>query len=161
MGRQTHQTDFLSPPKHSLSHFLSSPRFCSGKLTQLRELNVNYNKLSSVPPELGDCESLERLELTGNLSLRELPFEVRGMRTGWFSTSTCSYRPGFSSSTVQLRRPPKQHTPADVVVKKTKKGIYCYFYVFSDIHRCHVFLPSIVPLSHCPVHCPLSSVPSL
>ena len=61
----------------SLSLFPPS-RFCPGKLTQLRELNVNYNKLSSVPPELGECENLERLELTGNLNLRELPFEVRG-----------------------------------------------------------------------------------
>lgn len=42
----------------------------------LRELNVSYNRLSRVPPELGNCENLERLELTGN-HLSELPFEVR------------------------------------------------------------------------------------
>lgn len=48
-----------------------------GKLTKLRELNVSYNRLSEIPPELGDCENLERLELTSNLNLMELPFEVR------------------------------------------------------------------------------------
>lgn len=51
-------------------------RSSSGKLTELRELNVSYNRLSRVPPELGDCENLRRLELTGN-HLSELPFEVR------------------------------------------------------------------------------------
>lgn len=48
----------------------------AGKLTALKELNVSYNRLCRVPPELGDCEDLERLELTGN-HLSELPFEVR------------------------------------------------------------------------------------
>lgn len=48
-----------------------------GKLTELKELNVSYNRLSRVPPELGNCENLKRLELTGNLNLSELPFEVR------------------------------------------------------------------------------------
>lgn len=37
---------------------------------------MNYNKLSSIPPELGECENLEKLEMTGNLNLSELPFEV-------------------------------------------------------------------------------------
>lgn len=54
---------------------LKSP-LCSGKLTELKELNVSYNRLSRVPPELGACENLDRLELTGN-HLSELPFEVR------------------------------------------------------------------------------------
>ncbi len=49
----------------------------TGKLINLRELNVNYNKLLSIPPELGDCENLERLEMTANRNLTELPFEVR------------------------------------------------------------------------------------
>lgn len=48
----------------------------SGKLTGLRELNASYNRLSRVPPELGNCENLERLELTGNHNLSQLPFEV-------------------------------------------------------------------------------------
>lgn len=48
----------------------------SGKLKGLKELNVSYNRLTKIPPELGDCENLERLELTGN-HLAELPFEVR------------------------------------------------------------------------------------
>lgn len=51
------------------------PPLSSGKLTGLRELNVSFNRLSRVPPELGNCEDLERLELTGN-HLSELPFEV-------------------------------------------------------------------------------------
>lgn len=56
---------------------LSTPRPTplSGKLKQLRELNVSYNRLTRVPPELGDCENLEKLELTGN-HLAQLPFEV-------------------------------------------------------------------------------------
>lgn len=40
-------------------------------------LNLSYNRLSRVPPELGGCEKLERLELAGNHNLSELPFEVR------------------------------------------------------------------------------------
>ena len=55
----------------------------TGKLTQLRELNASYNKLSTIPPELGDCENLERLELTSNVNLMELPFEVRDFRPVW------------------------------------------------------------------------------
>lgn len=43
----------------------------------MRELNLSYNRLSTVPPELGHCEDLRRLELTGNRDLSELPFEVK------------------------------------------------------------------------------------
>lgn len=39
-------------------------------------VNVSYNRLLKVPEELGNCEDLQRLELTGN-HLSELPFEVR------------------------------------------------------------------------------------
>lgn len=52
----------------------------TGKLVVLKELNVSYNRLCRVPPELGNCEDLQRLELTGN-HLCELPFEVR--QTCW------------------------------------------------------------------------------
>ncbi len=48
----------------------------TGKLINLKELNVNYNKLLCIPPELGECENLERLEMTANRNLAELPFEV-------------------------------------------------------------------------------------
>lgn len=66
----------LLPPAISFSLSLSPfLPLSSGKLSQLRELNVSYNRLTRVPPELGDCENLERLELTGN-HLAELPFEV-------------------------------------------------------------------------------------
>lgn len=56
---------------------IQSVSFITGKLISLRELNVSYNKLSSIPPELGDCENLERLEMTANFNLEELPFEVK------------------------------------------------------------------------------------
>lgn len=49
----------------------------TGCLKNLKELNVSFNHLKSIPEELGDCENLERLDLSGNLELTELPFEVR------------------------------------------------------------------------------------
>ena len=38
---------------------------------------MSFNRLKSIPPELGDCENLEKLDCSGNLELTELPFEVR------------------------------------------------------------------------------------
>ncbi|XP_016363011.1 leucine-rich repeat-containing protein 2 [Sinocyclocheilus anshuiensis] len=52
----------------------------TGKLISLRELRVNYNKLLSIPPELGECENLERLEMTANGNLAELPFELSNLK---------------------------------------------------------------------------------
>lgn len=49
----------------------------TGRLKNLKELNVRFNRLKSIPPELGDCENLEKLDCSGNLELTELPFEVR------------------------------------------------------------------------------------
>lgn len=49
----------------------------TGRLKNLKELNVRFNHLKSIPPELGDCENLEKLDCSGNLELTELPFEVR------------------------------------------------------------------------------------
>lgn len=49
----------------------------TGCLKNLKELNVSFNYLKSIPPELGDCENLEKLDCSGNLELTELPFEVR------------------------------------------------------------------------------------
>lgn len=49
----------------------------TGRLKNLKELNVSFNLLRSIPPELGDCENLEKLDCSGNLELTELPFEVR------------------------------------------------------------------------------------
>lgn len=37
---------------------------------------MSFNCLKTIPPELGDCENLEKLDLSGNLELTELPFEV-------------------------------------------------------------------------------------
>lgn len=68
----------------------------------LKELNVSYNRLSRVPPELGTCEDLERLELTGN-HLSELPFEVRE-QAGVKST------PALPVASVALETTQKQHT---------------------------------------------------
>ena len=48
-----------------------------GRLKNLKELNVSFNHLKSIPSELGDCENLERLDCSGNLDLMDLPFEVR------------------------------------------------------------------------------------
>lgn len=61
---------------HSDSHFF--PFFLvTGCLKNLKELNVSFNHLKSIPPELGECENLEKLDCSGNLELTELPFEVR------------------------------------------------------------------------------------
>lgn len=49
----------------------------TGCLKNLRELNVSFNHLTSIPAELGECENLEKLDCSGNLELTELPFEVR------------------------------------------------------------------------------------
>lgn len=49
----------------------------TGRLKNLKELNVSFNRLKSIPLELGDCEKLEKLDCSGNLELTELPFEVR------------------------------------------------------------------------------------
>ncbi|KAK3539768.1 hypothetical protein QTP70_013202 [Hemibagrus guttatus] len=56
------------------------PTVHTRKLANLKELNVSYNKLSSIPPELGDCENLEKLELTANVNLTELPFELSNLK---------------------------------------------------------------------------------
>lgn len=49
----------------------------TGCLKNLKELNVSFNHLKSIPPELGECENLKKLDCSGNLELTELPFEVR------------------------------------------------------------------------------------
>lgn len=48
----------------------------SGKLAQLRELLLSYNRIQFVPEELSGCESLERLDLAMNRDLKELPDQV-------------------------------------------------------------------------------------
>ncbi|KAJ1207265.1 hypothetical protein NDU88_002657, partial [Pleurodeles waltl] len=49
-------------------------------LQNLQELNVSFNKLVSIPPELGNCENLEKMDLSGNLELMELPFELSNLK---------------------------------------------------------------------------------
>ncbi|KFV77509.1 Leucine-rich repeat-containing protein 2 [Struthio camelus australis] len=49
-------------------------------LKNLKVLNVSFNNLKSVPPELGDCENLEKLDLSGNLEITELPFELSNLK---------------------------------------------------------------------------------
>ncbi|XP_035021220.1 leucine-rich repeat-containing protein 2 isoform X4 [Hippoglossus stenolepis] len=73
----------LQIPKNSIEELppaIGEDTKLSGKLTGLRELNVSYNRLSKVPPELGHCENLERLELAGNYNLSELPFELSSLK---------------------------------------------------------------------------------
>ncbi|KAG8596003.1 hypothetical protein GDO81_001702 [Engystomops pustulosus] len=49
-------------------------------LRNLRELNLSFNNLKNIPPELGDCENLLKLDLSGNLELSELPFELSNLK---------------------------------------------------------------------------------
>nr|KAF6310774.1 leucine rich repeat containing 2 [Myotis myotis] len=49
-------------------------------LKNLKELNVSFNHLKSIPPELGECENLEKLDCSGNLELTELPFELSNLK---------------------------------------------------------------------------------
>ncbi|CAI9575029.1 unnamed protein product, partial [Staurois parvus] len=51
-----------------------------GRLTKLRELLLSYNRISEVPAELGDCESLERLELAVNKDISHLPDQLSKLR---------------------------------------------------------------------------------
>jgi leucine-rich repeat protein SHOC2 len=46
-----------------------------GQLTALRELNLNNNKLTSVPDEIGQLTSLTVLYINGN-QLTSLPAEI-------------------------------------------------------------------------------------
>lgn len=48
----------------------------SGKLPQLKELLLSYNRIQLVPEELCCCQSLERLELAMNRNLHQLPNQV-------------------------------------------------------------------------------------
>lgn len=48
----------------------------SGKLPQLKELLLSYNRIQLVPEELCCCQSLERLELAMNRDLHQLPNQV-------------------------------------------------------------------------------------
>lgn len=48
-----------------------------GKLSQLKELLLSYNRIQLVPEELSCCQSLERLELAMNQNLEQLPDQVR------------------------------------------------------------------------------------
>ncbi|KAK1892635.1 Leucine-rich repeat-containing protein 2 [Dissostichus eleginoides] len=54
--------------------------------TQLSVLQIPKNTIAELPPEigklteLGDCENLKRLELTGNHNLSELPFELSSLK---------------------------------------------------------------------------------
>lgn len=71
----------LKGPGTDLSLVLKCETSCvlvlgSGKLTQLRELLLSYNRIQSVPEELSGCENLERLDLAMNRDLKDLPDQV-------------------------------------------------------------------------------------
>lgn len=70
---------------------------------------LSYNRVDSVPEELGNCESLEKLELAKNQDLDELPEQVPTHRT----TSTDSYTQNCSHRCLQ-REPPEQRQAADI-----------------------------------------------
>lgn len=48
----------------------------AGQLTSLQELLLSYNRIKSVPKEISNCISLERLELAVNRNICDLPPEV-------------------------------------------------------------------------------------
>lgn len=48
----------------------------AGQLTRLQELLLSYNRIKSVPKEISNCVSLERLELAVNRSICDLPPQV-------------------------------------------------------------------------------------
>ena len=43
-----------------------------GKCTELREINLSYNKIDSIPSEIGELNSLKTISLGGN-HIRKLP----------------------------------------------------------------------------------------
>ncbi|KAM6976925.1 LOW QUALITY PROTEIN: leucine-rich repeat-containing protein 39 [Aplochiton taeniatus] len=51
-----------------------------GKLCKLRDLCVSYNRLQTVPEELGCCENLEKLELSMNRNLNDLPRQLSNLK---------------------------------------------------------------------------------
>lgn len=48
----------------------------AGQLTSLQELLLSYNRIKSVPEEIRNCVSLERLELAVNRNISDLPPQV-------------------------------------------------------------------------------------
>lgn len=48
----------------------------AGQLTGLQELLLSYNRIKSVPKEISNCISLERLELAVNRNISDLPLQV-------------------------------------------------------------------------------------
>ncbi|NXS52022.1 LRC39 protein, partial [Brachypteracias leptosomus] len=59
-------------------HFSSV--FSAAQLTSLQELLLSYNKIKSVPKEISNCVSLERLELAVNRSICDLPPQLSNLK---------------------------------------------------------------------------------
>ncbi|MCU7492040.1 MAG: T9SS type A sorting domain-containing protein [Ignavibacteria bacterium] len=50
-----------------------------GSLTELKELNLNYNSLTSIPHEIGSLKALEKFSIRSNL-LKSVPAEISELR---------------------------------------------------------------------------------
>lgn len=59
-----------------MSMFVLSFMLSAGQLTSLQELLLSYNRIKSVPKEISNCISLERLELAVNRNICDLPPQV-------------------------------------------------------------------------------------
>lgn len=75
----------------------------SGELTRLKELLLSYNRIQRVPEELGGCESLERLELSMNWDLSELPDQVEVKTEDNQKTTVLKIKPRFRSNFMKIR----------------------------------------------------------
>ncbi|KAG5564740.1 hypothetical protein RHGRI_000815 [Rhododendron griersonianum] len=75
----------------SLVEVDESIRYTIGKLSCLKELLVRYNKLSHLPSEIGDLDSLEKLVLEGNNGFRALPESIcKLVRLQYLNLNDCN-----------------------------------------------------------------------
>jgi Leucine-rich repeat (LRR) protein len=79
-GRQELPSDFFQKHKDleelnlQLNNFVTLPPEI-GELQSLQKLILSYNKLTALPPEIGQLQNLKELDL-GNNNLTELPLQI-------------------------------------------------------------------------------------